>query len=226
MQIALPPPTFIGSMPVLTVAWSQSCKNPPALLWRLRLRLRLLKRRNSMRSGTNSACWPSSSSRDISNFSMSLTPLRFFCVLHSAGIVRSPLRVPQPPKELLLELLPTLNFFNFYDELRRTPPLGGPVNGPAKFPTAGVLSRAVEASAGTGRGGGCSVRLREDGDGGQLLSGAHPWQVSAIKSASSRAGAMGFRSRRVVGDWHHARAIFLQTSSASGRRAGSASQSQ
>src|SRR5215213_1235398 len=74
-QIAFWPPTFIGSMPVLTLAWSQSCRNPPPPWWRLRRRLRF-QRRISMRSGTNSACWPSSSARDISNFSISLTPSR------------------------------------------------------------------------------------------------------------------------------------------------------
>src|SRR5215212_3757873 len=77
MQIALPPPTFIGSMPVLTTALSQSCKNPPALWRRLRRRLRLLKRLISMRSGSNSTCCASSSSRDsprISIFSICLTP--------------------------------------------------------------------------------------------------------------------------------------------------------
>src|SRR5215212_8555430 len=91
------PPMFIGNMSVLTNAWSQSWRKPPLPLLRLLI---------SMRSGSNSTCCASSSSRDISNFCIFLTPSPA-SALHSERIVLLPRRVPQPPNGLDLELFLT-----------------------------------------------------------------------------------------------------------------------
>src|SRR5215212_7143759 len=120
MQIAFWPPTFTGSMPVFTTALSQSCTNPPPPPPpNPRLRLLRLHHRISMRSGTNSTCCASSSSRDsprISVFSMSLTSFSASSALRSDRMVLPPRRVPHPPNELDLELFLT-NFREhiFYD---------------------------------------------------------------------------------------------------------------